>query len=172
MDLLLKRQQNRGFLGRVKFHLWAKLEMDQDERALLDRYDLDAACLIDGDDFSHLKSALILTVFAFFPIAGLAFAVIQEIPASIPIGVLGAIACGFVWFNEKRETIYVKDLLYGRRFKCRSIVDLARKEAMLDFACTAMRQVLETAKHWDGVESLPIPVLPKDEAKALVAKLG
>ena len=72
------------------------------------------------------------------------------------------------YFNEKRETLFVKDLLYGRRFKCKSIGDLARKEAWIENACLILRQTLETAKHWDGVETNPIPVLEKEEAKKLV----
>ena len=170
MNLLLKRQQSLG--GRVTFRLWAKLEMDQDERALLDRYDLDGACLIDSDDLDHLKWALVIGVLAFFLLGGLAFHLSRDVLLALGSGTFGGISTGFVWLNERRETIYVKDLLYGRRFKCRSIVELAKKEAMLDNASTAMRQVLETAKYWNGVETLPIPVLPKDEAKAVVAKLG
>ena len=31
--------------------------------------------------------------------------------------------------NEKRETIFVKDMLHGRNFTCDSVVELAKKEA-------------------------------------------
>ena len=65
MDLLLKREQNRNWRGRVVFRLWAKAEMSDDERALIDRYDMGDSCLIAADDFEHLKGAAIFGFVAF-----------------------------------------------------------------------------------------------------------
>ena len=66
----------------------------------------------------------------------------------------------------------MKDLLHGRHFACRSIIDLARKEAWLEDRVAVFRQVVESAKHWDGTETISIPVLPKEEAKALIVRAG
>lgn len=168
MDLLFKREQSYGFMGRIIFHLWAKSEFSEDERALLDRYKLDQARLLDADDWGALRWAAVVAVIAFFPIAGIAMAIFDSV--GLFLGMIGALGVGFWFYNERRETIFVKDLLYGRRFKCRSVADLARKEAWLEDACIVLRQVIETAKHWDGVETNPIPVLDKAEAKKVVIR--
>ena len=172
MDLLLKREQNRNWRGRVVFRLWAKAEMAEDERALIDRYDLGDSCLIAADDFEHLKGAAVFGFVAFLIGGVLAGAYSGEIIGGLAFGVIAGVGAGYWWLNEKRETIWMRDLLYGRRFKCDSIIELAQKEAMLDNACIALRQVVETAKHWDGVETRPVPVLPPEEAKEVVLRLG
>lgn len=172
MDILLKREQSRNWRGRVVFRLWAKAEMSDDERALIDRYDMGDSCLIAADDFDHLKGAMVVGFVAFL-VGGLfgAFAS-DEVLGGLAFGVITGVGAGYWWLNEKRETIWMRDLLYGRRFKCDSIIELAQKEAMLDNACIALRQVVETAKHWDGVETRPVPVLPPEEAKEVVLRLG
>lgn len=169
MDLLLKREQTRNFLNRIVFRLWAKTEMDEDERALIDRYDLDESWLLISDDRDHLKWAIILGVIAFFLVGG-TVAQATAVGCGIIAGLIAGGGVGYWWLNEKRETIYMRDMLHGRRFKCRSIIDLAKKEAMLQNACIVLRQVMETAKHWDGVETCPVPALSKEEAKDLVVR--
>ena len=169
MKLLLKREQTRNFLNRIVFRLWAKTEMDEDERALIDRYDLDESMLLRSDDRDHLKWAIILGVIAFFLVGGIIGQATSAETGIIP-GLLAGGGFGYWWLNEKRETIYMRDMLHGRRFKCRSIIDLAKKEAMLENACIGLRQVVETAKHWDGIETCPVPALPKEEAKELVVR--
>ena len=83
----------------------------------------------------------------------------------------GGIRGGGWWYaNEKRETIYVRDLMHGRNFKCDSVVDLARKEAWLATVVSFLRQVMETAKHWDGTESHKVEPLPKDEARQVILR--
>lgn len=172
MDLLFKREQNKKWRGRVVFRLWVKAEMSDDERSLIERYDMGASCLIAADDFDHLKGAI-----AFGLVALLVFGVggalaTEEVLIGLATGVIAALGSGYWWLNEKRETIWMRDLIYGRRFKCDSIIDLVKKEAMLENACIALRQVLETAKHWDGVEARPVPKLAPEEAKEVVLRLG
>ena len=145
--------------------------MDDNERALIERYNFEESCLISEDDFEHLRAALIVGFLGFLVFSGVVFAWIEVLLAALGTGVIVGLITGFVWLNEKRETIYVRDLIYGRRFKCRSIVELAQKEAMLDDACLAFRQIVETAKHWEGVESRPVEVLSPEDAKFVVARL-
>lgn len=60
--------------------------------------------------------------------------------------------------------------MHGRYFSCGSVVELARKEAWLETATAFLRQVMESAKHWDGTERRPVEVLPKDEAKRIILR--
>ena len=73
-----------------------------------------------------------------------------------------------LYYNELRGNIYVRDLLHGRKFRCFSIVELIRKEDELLALSAYLRQVLESAKHWDGREVLEVPPLTPELAKQLV----
>lgn len=172
MDLLLKREQNRNWRGRVVFRLWSMTEMTEDERDLADRYQFGESVVLISDDEGILKWAFAMGFVAFLFAGGFVGANTGEPAAGLAVGVLGGIVAGFWWFNEKRDTIFMRDLIHGRRFKCGSIVELAKKEALLDNACIVLRQVLETTKHWDGVETVPVPPLSREEAKDVVVKFA
>ena len=169
MELLFKREQTTGRMSRVNFKLWGKLEISEDEQALISRYRFDESILIGADDRTLLTAAIKLGVIVAVIAAGL-----LTFMANGTIGVLGGIAAGVgagYWLmNEKRETIFVKDLLHGRNFTCDSVVELARKEVWLEGACGVFRQVMESAKHWDGVERHTIEPLPKEKAKELILR--
>ena len=78
----------------------------------------------------------------------------------------------FAYYNEIREHIYVRDLVHGRTFRCFSIIELIQKEEYLKGVSAYLRQVLQSAKHWDGQEVVPVPVLAPAEAKLMIAKSG
>ncbi len=48
MELLFKREQTTGRLARVNFKLWGKIELDEDEDAIVKRYRFDEAVLIEA----------------------------------------------------------------------------------------------------------------------------
>jgi hypothetical protein len=170
LDLLFKREQTTGQTGRVNFKLWGKLEPTEDEKALISRYRFDESILIGADDRHLLQGAIKLGAIVFVGAA----LVLTYLSSSGMIGLFGGIAAGVgagYWhINEKRETIFVKDLLHGRNFKCDSVVELAKKEAWLEGACAMFRQVMESAKHWDGVEQHTIEPLPKEQARELILR--
>ena len=58
MDLLFKREQTTGKMGRVNFKLWGKLEVSEDEQALINRYRFDESVLIGSDDSELLRKAI------------------------------------------------------------------------------------------------------------------
>lgn len=170
MELLFKREQTPGKLSRVNFKLWGKLEVSEDEQALINRYRFDESVLIGSDDSELLRKAIKLGA-GVFVVAALMFTYMLS---SGTMGFLGGVAAGVgagYWLmNEKRETIFVKDMLHGRNFTCDSVVELAKKEAWLEGACGVFRQVMESAKHWDGVERHTIEPLPKEQAKELILR--
>ena len=170
MELLFKREQTSGKMGRVNFKLWGKVEVSEEEQALIRRYRFDESVLIGSDDSELLRKAIKLGVIVFV-VAALLFTYLSS---SGPFGLLGGVAAGVgagYWhMNEKRETVFVKDMLHGRNFTCESVVELAKKEAWLEGACGVFRQVMESAKHWDGVERHTIEPLPKDQAKELILR--
>lgn len=168
MNLLFKREQTSGELTRVRFKLWGKIELDAEEQGLIDRYNLDDAMLIEVLQPDLLRKAIYV---------GIAATIGAAVILPFIFGGFGAVLClaagigaGWWYANEKRETIYVRDLMHGRHFKCDSVVDLARKEAWLATVVSFLRQVMETAKHWDGTESQKIEPLPKDEARQVILR--
>lgn len=173
MKLLFRREQELTVFGGVYFKLWGKLEPDEEEQRLIDTYKMNNALLIDIWQPLLLRYAIGIG-FAAFLLSGLVFLKLFGAEPSTAIGaglVVGA-GFGYWWYNQKRETIYIKDLLHGRQFSCQSIVELVKKEAELEGVVGALRQVMESAKHWDGTEEVPIDPLPKAEAKQFVRKLS
>ena len=170
MELLFKREQTSGKMNRVNFKLWGKLEVIQDEQAPIKRYRLDESVLIGSDDSELFRKAIKLGAVVFV-VAALLFTYLSSSGmAGLVGGVLAGAGAGYWLMNERRETIFVKDVLHGRHFSCDSVVELARKEAWLEVACGVFRQVMESAKHWDGVERHTIEPLPKEQAKELILR--
>jgi len=167
MELLFRREQTTGKVGRVNFKLWAKLELDENEQALVKRYKFDQSQIVDETQPKLIRNSAVLGI-----LAGLIATVILDLifPASLALvlGLAAAIGAGYWWYNEKRERLYVKDLLHGRHFTCPSIIDLAKKEAWLTDVSSLVRQVMESAKHWDGTEKHVIEALPKEEARQVM----
>lgn len=168
MELLFKREQSSVKIGRVAFKLWAKTELDETETALVKRYRFDEAVLMSEDTPNLKRNAALVGLIAAI---GAYLLIDRFLPASFAafMALIAWGAAAFWWHHEKRETIFVRDLLHGRHFSCPSVIDLAKREVMLTNIVTGLRQEIETAKHWDGVERHLIPVLPKEEARALVA---
>ena len=168
MKLLFKRNQTPGQVGKVKFQLWGKVELDEDEAEIVKRYKFDNAVLIEAVQPTLIRNAVLIAIgvwvvlgFVLGPGMG---------TAGFLLAVVGGVGAGYVYFHQKRETIFVKDLIHGRYFTCDSIIELARKEAWLGVVTSFLRQVMESAKHWDGTETLDIDALPKDEAKLVMIK--
>ena len=86
------------------------------------------------------------------------------------LGLGAGIAAGYFYYDGHRESVMVRDLIHGRSFSCDSVVDLARKEAWLGTVVSILRQVMETAKHWDGTETVKIEALTQAEAKFIALK--
>jgi hypothetical protein len=170
MELLFKREQTTGKIGRVNFKLWGKLELLEDEQALLSRYRFDEAILIGADDSHLLRGAIKLGAIVFVVAALLLTYMFSSGTMGFLGGLAAGVGAGYWHINEKRETIFVRDLLSGRHFTCDSVIDLAKKEAWLEGACELFRQVMESAKHWDGVERHTIEPLPKDQARAMILR--
>lgn len=171
MDLLFKRSQAAGEFGRASFKLFGKVEFDDEEQALIKKYRFDEAVLIYTYQPTLIKQALARSIGVFF-IAWIVFFAMfgASVMFAFALGALSGGGFGYWYYHQNRETIFVRDLIHGRYFKCESVIDLARKEAWLETICAFLRQVMESAKHWDGEVRFPIEALPKDEAKQIIIK--
>jgi hypothetical protein len=168
MKLLFKRNQTPGQVGKVKFQLWGKVELDEDESEIVKRYKFDNAILIEAVQPTLIRNAVLIAIGVWVVLATVLAPGMGTM--GFVLGVLGGAGAGYFYFHQKRETIFVKDLIHGRYFTCDSIIELARKEAWLGVVTSFLRQVMESAKHWDGTETLDIDALPKDEAKLVMIR--
>jgi hypothetical protein len=168
MNLLFRREQHPGFLGyKTVFRLWGKIELDTEEDRMMRRYSLHDSMLIDGSQPNLKRNAIILGAVIAFLLA--AWAVLARGgDTAVFLGLIVGGAAGYFYYQEKRETVYVDDLISGRHFKCKSVVELVQKEAWLTGAVHTLRQVMESSKHWDGTETIPIEVLSPEEAKQAI----
>jgi len=164
MELLFRREQTTGKLARVNFKLWGKIEFDEDEQAIVKRYRFDEAVLIEAIQPDLFRKVIYVAI-GVFAVVVLLLGSLIGITAAMVLGVLAGGGAGYWYLNEKRETIFVKDLIHGRHFTCDSVVELARKEAWLETITAFLRHVMESAKHWDGTARHSIEALPKDEAR-------
>ena len=168
MDLLFRREQTTGKIGRVNFKLWGKVELGEEEQALVTRYRFDEAVLIAIVQPNLLRQAGLIGLLAFLVAAPILTAIAGLMGPLLGIG--AGVGAAYWWINEKRETIFVRDLLHGRNFTCDSVIELAKKEAFLSTTVSFLRQVMESAKHWDGTERHTIEPLPKDEARHVILR--
>lgn len=152
-------------IGRPRFKLWAKLELDQDERAILDHYRFDTSQLVESYQPDLMRQTAVFFGMAFIAAYILLWMLVSAAGFWLPA--IFAAGAAYFYYDRKRETIYVSDLLHGHTFVCRSVVELARKEAWLEVMVMYLRQVMESARSWDGIEAIPIAVLHPDEAKRM-----
>lgn len=169
MDLLFKREQTSGATGKVKFKLWGQIELDEDEQAIVKRYQFDGAVLIAAIQPTLIRSCVFIAL-GVFVLAAMVLSQFAGAPTAFTLAAIAGGGAAHWYFTEKRETIFVKDLIFGRYFSCDSVVDLARKEAWLEVVTSFLRQVMEGAKHWDGTQRHTIEALPKDEARQVIIK--
>ena len=169
MKLLFKRDQTAGSIGKVKFQLWGKVELDRDETEIVARYRFDNAVLIEAIQPTLIRNAILIGLGVGILLLAFLMPAVGGTGAFVLALLLGG-GAGYLYFHQKRETIFVKDLIHGRYFSCDSIIELARKEAWLGVVTSFLRQVMESAKHWDGTETMDIAALPKDEAKLVMIR--
>jgi hypothetical protein len=169
MNLLFKREQTTGKLSRVNFKLWGKVELSEEEQALVKRYRFDEAVLIAVVQPNLLRQAIFIG-FGIFVVVTVILSKIATGGTAAMLGLLAGGGAAYWWINEKRETIFVRDLIHGRHFICDSVIELAKKEAFLTTVVSFLRQVMESAKHWEGTQSHVIEPLPKDEARQVILR--
>jgi hypothetical protein len=178
MNLLLSRQQKLASFSLIPlrigsgviFQLKGELELDDEEQALLIKYQFVDAPLVVSDPIDDLRQAfrpaLLLGL-----VALLLFWTLASFKFGLTLAVIVTLSMTAVYFNTMREQIIVRDLLDGGRiFRCDSVVGLIRKEAYLQNICQYLRQVLESAKNWQNRERIAIQPLDKEEAKRMVLR--
>ena len=167
MKLLLKRSQATNLFKSPIFKLGVKIEFDEQEQALIKRYEFAKYRMTIAFEPTLLRNAGIV-------------ALVTLLVAWVLLSWLGGFGnflalcagggAGWYYFDRTRETMYVRDFINGRYFDCPSVVALAKQEAFLSVTSSYLRQLMETAKNWGNTDTYDIEPLPPDEAKRLVIK--
>lgn len=180
MNLLFNRDQKSASLftlvplrfgSGVMFQLHAELELDEEEKQLMQKYRFANAALVLSDPIEDIKRAfrpaMLLGIITFVLIL-----MLSSFTTALSLSILVMLVMTVVYFRTERELILVNHLLDGgRTFYCDSIIKLIEKEAYLEYISEYLRQVLESAKHWHDRETLPIKPLDKESAKQAVLKM-
>lgn len=169
MKILLKRSQTTTPRGKPIFKLWAQLEFEGDEKTLVDRYQFRHAMLISAEQPGLIRGSFLIGM-GVFVLAIIAFYFFRTISLAYILTPLIGAGAGWLYYDRNRETVYVRDLIHGRYFECKSIIELVRKEAWLDVISGYFRQVMESAKSWGGTEARSIEALDQKEAKYAVIR--
>jgi hypothetical protein len=151
------------------FKLWAKIELTPEEQSIISHYHFEKALLIDAIQPGLLKSAALAGFGAFLLSLALTSSIFP-LGAAMWLSIIIGCGAGYIYFDKKRESVWVRDLMAGRYFACSSIIDLARKEAWLEVIVGYLRQVMKSAETWDGTETIPIKPMDKDAAKRFMVQ--
>jgi hypothetical protein len=155
--------------GGVKFILDAKADLSEEERHLIQRYRIADARLVPDDPIITVKSAIRSSTILIIPIF-IVLIIIFGYLTGIVLTFLAYLILIVFYYQQLRENIFVRDLINGRKFQCFSVVELIHKEASLEYLASYLRQLLESAAHWDDKEVIEIPPLSKEDAKLYVLK--
>lgn len=169
MKVLMRHQQTRGLFRSVRFKLWGKIELEGDELKIIKRYDFDEAALIIHHIDGLLKWSLIAGLLT-LPVTFLTWSYYFGRSIGIPMSVVTSAFIAWFVYDRFRETVYVKDLLHGRNFRCKSIIDISVKEEQLRQMLAYLRAVMESAKNWGGTQTTDVPPLDPETSKRIMLK--
>lgn len=177
MNLLFKRDQKSAQIftliplkigSGVSFSLWAELELDDEEAALIKKYQFAKSALVISDPIDDLKQSFRPAAFLGF-VLFVVWSIIGSVYTALIIGLLVTVVMTIIYFKTQREQILVSDLMHGgRTFRCDSVVELIQKEAFLEGVTGYLRQVVESAKNWGDRDVIEIKPLDKAAAKQAV----
>lgn len=168
MQLLLKRSQSAGSVGRITFDLWARIELSSEERELLTKYRAHNAILSEGDAQRDLTRAAKYGAGLGLLVAILAYPILGTGPGmSLSLGILAFAVLTYGIYQQIREEIRISDILSGRRFACRSVLALMAKERIVTTMAIEFRHFLEAMKTWGGAEAIDIEPEEKPTVRVL-----
>ncbi len=171
MKILMRRTQKPHWLfwWRVIFDLWCELELEPEERQLIDRYEFHKARLIIYQQENLLRNALITgAAVAFIVFFAVGYYFGRQAGGYFAL-VAGAFAT-WVHYDYFRLTIWVRDLMYGRMYECHDIVSLVVREEDLKNLVANFRRVMEAAKNWGGNSVYDVPAVDEELTRKIILK--
>jgi hypothetical protein len=129
MELLLKRNENPGTFG-TRYELFAKLELNPDELALIRKATPDKTYIVE-DEYgkSNFRWRLMLIPAILVGLlVGILSMVFIHVFLGLPIAIITCIALQKFFFNQVSGNVTVGDIIRGRTIHCKSLDELLIKE--------------------------------------------
>jgi hypothetical protein len=161
MQLLIQRGQRKTLLlRRPLFKLWVKFECLPEEAALINKYQVYNMILTEGGLAGQFKLYLKqiaggefrLALFLAVLPAVFTYVITNQILYALGVWFIGV----FLIYPQIREQVRVYDVLAGRNFSCRSVVDLMILEEEIAKVANCFRHLLEVMKNWEGREIIEL----------------
>lgn len=167
MRLLIQRRQKSTPFGRIRFYLSTRLELDEEERKLVAKYDVRDAIVFLGDlrrDVIRaavgavlLTAAVVIAMFVLITFSGRILGLSMDVTVQFLLAIF--VVLWIVVYRKIKETVTIADLINGRAFKCRSVFDIQDVEKLLRKVAFVIAQLLEDMKNWGGREVVPVAPL-------------
>lgn len=144
MKVLLRRDQKAGMMGmgKIAFTLTIRAELEGDEKAHIEKYNLGSTCLYVQRAFTpgekHKNN----------PAKDAGDNLLLSVGKSLWELVRGLL------FKARNLTVSVDDLSKGKQIECKNIVEMLAVEGQLKEACETFKQVLTAAASFGGEEVL------------------
>jgi hypothetical protein len=175
MQLVMQRFRLYSGLSGIwfRFRINVRLVLNEQEKHLLVVYSLRDVALTEGDMRRDLiRSALIAVPLAI--ILTFMTLIFRTTIFGLNIGTFMSIlfVTFFLVYMQIREAVFVEDLLTGRDFKARSLINLLDKEYRIRKMSAVFQTVLDQAETWDQPEVIdlsPEPLLSLLENENAVA---
>lgn len=129
MELLLKRSEKPGTFG-TRYDLFAKLELNPDELALIRKATPNKTYIVE-DDYgkNNFRWRLMLIPAAIVGlIIGICTMMFINVFLGLPVAIITCIALQRFFFNQVSGNVTVGDLITGRTIHCKSYDELLVKE--------------------------------------------
>ena len=139
MLLKIKRSQKSSMLGKAVFGLSFRADISQEERALIDKYNLGGTIVYCSEAFQ--KNAAIASTM------GQGATTIKEQGLGLLVGMKSLASA--VLFNLK---VTVNDLIHGKRVEMKDLQELLSAEEQIVQACNNLKAYLTAAQGFDGRE--------------------
>jgi hypothetical protein len=145
----------------ASFKINARLVLEGDEQSLIDKYSLKTVTLTPGNPPRDRRKALLFAA----PLAVIVgmwvynFTVLS-MPAAILVAFFAFLALWYVIYEQIREAVSISDLLDGRDFKARSMVQLLVKEQRIRKMSGVFAIVIEQARTWHEPEVIMVEPKP------------
>lgn len=126
MNLLLRRSERSGVLGKLIFVLDVRAQLADEERGWIEKYRL-------GNCILYAKKPL----------------------PKVDLGTMGGVGTALL-HHALNLTVSVNDLQSGKRIECKDILEMLAAEEQITEAAQTFGKVLRAASQFDGEEVIPI----------------
>jgi hypothetical protein len=151
MQLVMRRYRLEG-ADWHKFKINARMVLDAEEAGLLDKYKLKNVILTPGNVARDLKKSALL--------AGILFVILYFAIGINVITVFTPPMVCFLIYHQIREEVRVADLITGRDFKARSLLQLLQKEHAIRNMSAVFSNVAAQARTWQEPEVIELEPQP------------